>query len=790
MRFAVESWAPEYGSAMGTEEQLAASQAEVDVAVEVPGARVGAPPAARRHGRRTRAWCSPTACAGSTPRSGSRRRRHQPPRPVRVVCGRRGALQRAGRAGGRRGPPGPVHRRARRPGHPHQARRLRRAGGGRRRARQALALPPAAHGRARGRRGGGGRRGRPAVRRRSAAGGGHPPGTVGYVKTHHVRYLPPAQDAVVGQLAAGERTPVFIATGRMWSRTCGTCACPAATAATRGRASCGARRLPTPSRGRPSPWPTRSRSPCRPSRRGPTRTTGRPRTSIRSPVWSGPCATGWATRPCSTARCGRAAAAGRRAAGSDKEEWTYAQAIWTGSISFGLVNVPVLVTATSAKDVRFNQLARTDGARIRRSGCRAVDGEEVPYEEIVKGYEMSPGHYVIDRARRARRPRPEARHTIDIEEFVDLDEIDPIYFDSPTTSSRQGGREAVRAAGRGDGRESNKVGIGRFVMRTKQYLAALRPMDGTLCCRRWSTPTRSSPDEILELACPTTSSCPTRRSAMAEQLVESLAAEFEPDKYQRRVPRAGARPHRAQGGGQEIVARAGHRAGRAKVVDLVAALEASLAAAKAKATNGQDQARPRRPTERAAMSAARRPCAAEVDGRRPDAPALQPRQGAVPETGFTKGEVIDYYARDRAGAAAPPRATGRSRCKRYPERRRRRSPSSRSAARSTGRSGCSTAPVASATRSGTIDYCRHRRTCRAGRGPPTWPRSSCTPPLARGDDIEAPDDGGVRPRPGRAGRHHRVRRGRPAAARASSTTSASSASPRRRARRACSSTCR
>src|SRR5437764_6120454 len=103
--------------------------------------------------------------------------------------------------------------------------------------------------------------------------------------------------------------------------------------------------------------------------------------------------------------------------------------IWTGSISFGLVNVPVrLLTATSPKDVRFHQLHETDGARVQQRRVCSADGEEVPYDEIVKGYEITSGQYVIIDPDELAGLDPEASHTIDLEEFVDLEEIDPIFF--------------------------------------------------------------------------------------------------------------------------------------------------------------------------------------------------------------------------------------------------------------------------------------------------------------------------------------------------------------------------
>ena len=131
----------------------------------------------------------------------------------------------------------------------------------------------------------------------------------------------------------------------------------------------------------------------------------------------------------------------------------------------------------------------------------AADGEVVPSEAIVKGYELPSGEYVIVGDDELGSLDPEASRTIDIEEFVDLDEIDPIFYDSayyvaPDKATLKPYALLVKAM-----EESGKVGIARFVMRSKQYLAAVRPKDGGSCCRRWSTPTRSTPaEEIPEIA--------------------------------------------------------------------------------------------------------------------------------------------------------------------------------------------------------------------------------------------------------------------------------------------------
>src|SRR6202161_1872515 len=152
------------------------------------------------------------------------------------------------------------------------------------------------------------------------------------------------------------------------------------------------------------------------------------------------------------------------------------RAIWTGAISFGLVNVPVkLFSATSPKSVRFHQLSSKTGARIRQKRVDPSTGDEVAFEDIVKGYELSPDRYVLVEPEELDSLDPKATKTIDIEEFVDQVDIDPIYYDhsyylAPATGGAKAYRLLMEAM-----REAGKVAIGRVVIRSKQQLCALRP---------------------------------------------------------------------------------------------------------------------------------------------------------------------------------------------------------------------------------------------------------------------------------------------------------------------------
>lgn len=252
-------------------------------------------------------------------------------------------------------------------------------------------------------------------------------------------------------------------------------------------------------------------------------------------------------------------------------------AIWTGAISFGLVQVPVrLVTATRSKDVHFNQLEEGTGARIRYKKVSSESGEEVPAERIQRGYEISKGHYVVVEPGEIEALRPKGSHTIEIEEFVDLDDIDPLYFEQPyyLAPDPRGVKPyklLVDAM-----TELNKVAIGRIVLRAKERLVAIRPVDGVLCIETMRYADEVLPREDLLPAPDGDVELTERERAMAKQLVESLAAEtFEPEKYHDEFREQLLDLIERKAAGEEIVTPAAPEE-PAKVLDLVAALEASL----------------------------------------------------------------------------------------------------------------------------------------------------------------------------------------------------------------------
>ena len=253
--------------------------------------------------------------------------------------------------------------------------------------------------------------------------------------------------------------------------------------------------------------------------------------------------------------------------------------IWSGAISFGLVNVPVkLFSATSPKDVRFHQIDAKTNARVRQKRVSATTGEEVPYEDIVKGYELRPDTYVTITPEELESLEPKATKSIDIEDFVDLDQIDPIFFERPYYLVPDKGGAKAYALLRAAMQETNKVGIARVVLRTKQYLAAIRAKDDVLVLETMLFPDEVNPTEDLELPGGEVEVSP-REEKMARQLIDSLTTEFEPEKYHDEYREKVLALIEQKAAGQEIVVEEPTEE-PTKVVDLMAALEASLAAVK------------------------------------------------------------------------------------------------------------------------------------------------------------------------------------------------------------------
>ena len=272
------------------------------------------------------------------------------------------------------------------------------------------------------------------------------------------------------------------------------------------------------------------------------------------------------------------------------------RAIWSGAISFGLVNVPIkLFTATSQKDVRFHQLHDKDGARIQQKRVCSKDGEEVPMEHIVKGYEVSRDKYVIITPEELDALDPKATRTIDILDFVDLDEIDPVYFDSTYYMVPEKGAGKAYALLLEAMRKSKKVAIARVVLRQKQHLVALRPLRNALSMETMLYADEVVSPETLE-GLPEEVEVTDRELAMAQQLIDSLADEFKPERYRDDYRERVLEMIERKAEGQEIVVNEEEEE-QAPVVDLMAALEASLAAAKTRREEPEEE-KPARPARK------------------------------------------------------------------------------------------------------------------------------------------------------------------------------------------------
>ncbi len=251
-------------------------------------------------------------------------------------------------------------------------------------------------------------------------------------------------------------------------------------------------------------------------------------------------------------------------------------AIWSGTIGFGLVSVPVkLVTAVRSKDVRFHQLEEGTGSRVRQRRVSEATGEEVPYEKIVKGYELSPGQYVVVDPEELEAMAPKASRAIEIEDFVELSDIDPLYFENPyyLVPDKSAGKPyqlLVDAM-----TELQKVAIGHIVLRSKAHLVAIRPLDGALCVETMRYADEVVPVESLD-GLPEGEVEPSERElTMARQLIEALSGPFDPEKYHDDYREQVLGLIEKKAAGEEIVSEPVAEE-PAKVVDLMAALEASL----------------------------------------------------------------------------------------------------------------------------------------------------------------------------------------------------------------------
>ncbi len=287
------------------------------------------------------------------------------------------------------------------------------------------------------------------------------------------------------------------------------------------------------------------------------------------------------------------------------------KAIWTGSLSFGLVNVPVgLYSATEDRSIHFNQFRAGTSERIRNKRVSEQTGEEVSYGDIVKGYDLGGGEYVILTPEELASVAPGASRTIEVTDFVELADIDPIYFDKPYFLAPHGknGDRAYELLRRVMA-ETNKVAIATFVMRDKQYLVAVRPEKAALVLETllFADEVRDPVKEIDVL--PVEATFEKRETEMANLLIDSMTTSWEPktyrDTYRERVEEL--IDQKRQG---TVVVNEGPRAEPAPVVDLLAALQASVTAAKSRQSDGSAHGDSDAGEKPAKKPAARRPRAA------------------------------------------------------------------------------------------------------------------------------------------------------------------------------------
>jgi DNA end-binding protein Ku len=259
-----------------------------------------------------------------------------------------------------------------------------------------------------------------------------------------------------------------------------------------------------------------------------------------------------------------------------------ARAIWSGSISFGLLNVPVrLYSAVARRNIALREIRESDSSRIKHRRVAEGTDDEVPYEEIVKAYEVTPGRYVPLSKDEMSALAPEKTRAIDVQDFVDIEEIDPMYFDSPYYLGPAEGAEKAYSLLAAAMESSGKAAIARFVFRNKEHLAAIRATGGvlTLTTMRFADEVvpPSELDDVLPQKKPKVAK---KEQEMAEALIDSLSTAFKPSDYRDEYREQLLQLIESKAEGKEIVAPDTEEPQATKAPDLMAALEESIAAVK------------------------------------------------------------------------------------------------------------------------------------------------------------------------------------------------------------------
>lgn len=274
-----------------------------------------------------------------------------------------------------------------------------------------------------------------------------------------------------------------------------------------------------------------------------------------------------------------------------------ARAIWSGTISFGLLNVPVrMYSAVARRNIALREIRESDSARIKHRRVAEGTDEEVPYENIVKAYELSPGQYVPLSKDEMAALAPEKTRAIDVQDFVDIEEIDPMYFDSPYYLGPADGAEKAYSLLAAAMENSGKAAIARFVFRNKEHLSAIRASDGVLTLTTMRFHDEVVPPGELDDALPDKKpKVAKREQQMAEQLIDSLSTEFDPSSYRDEYREQLLALIERKAEGKEIVAPEAEAPKATKAPDLMAALEESIAAVKDKGKGAKKKAAKSKP---------------------------------------------------------------------------------------------------------------------------------------------------------------------------------------------------
>jgi len=279
-----------------------------------------------------------------------------------------------------------------------------------------------------------------------------------------------------------------------------------------------------------------------------------------------------------------------------------ARAIWKGSISFGLVNIPIaLYPATRREELKFRLLRKSDFSPVNYKRVAEKDGKEVPWDQIVKGYEYEKGKYVVLKDEDFPRVDLEATQTVDIQDFVNQDEIDPMFFYKPYYLESQKGGDRAYALLRDALKDSGKVGIAKVVIKTRQYLAGVKPENGALVLELMHFADELADPQKLHV--PKKTEVGKREMNMAKSLIDSMSSKWNPEKYHDEYREALMEviEEKVEAGGKEIEEKPRKAPKPTKVIDLVSVLQKSLeqTGAKEKAT-AKSRRKQKQPAKKAA----------------------------------------------------------------------------------------------------------------------------------------------------------------------------------------------